>query len=192
MALRLLIRRPYFYDKDRSNPNSKMVKLINKINKIVEYICIFLMFTLFSLLTVGVIARYIFNSPIIWQYELIQVLFVWLMFLGGTVAFFDYQHITIKFFVNALPQIARNLSKNLVSLSIFIFGVIVIKEGFMLVQAFSSRNFRTVPISIGWLYAAPPVSFILILFYDIVLSFLKQDKIKNKHKTNKYKLMEKL
>ncbi len=144
------------------------------------------MVILFTLLAAGVIARYIFNSPIIWQYELSQVLFIWLMFLGATVAFFDYQHITINVFVDALPQIARNFCRILVRLSVFVFSIIVVKEGFRLVQAFSPNNFRTIAISLGWLYAAPTVSFILVLFYNVRPLFWKQNKLKNKNKLNKY------
>jgi len=157
-----------------------MLKLINKINVIVEYICILLVTILFFILFVGVIARYIFNSPIIWQYELSQIFFVWLIFLGTTVAFFYRQHIVISAFVNALPQKARQLSVILVKLGIFIFNIIIVTEGFKIMQTFSTRNFRTIPVSIGWLYAPAPISFILILLYDIIRLFWKLDKVKNK------------
>ena len=158
--------------------NNLIVKLINEINKIVKNICIFLVIILFTLLTAGVLSRYIFNSPIIWENEFSLILFVWFIFLGITIAFFEHQHIVINIFIDALPQIARNFFNILVKLSIFIFSIIVVKEGFRLIQAFSLSNFRTIPISLGWLYAAPTVSFILVLFYNLVPLSWKQDKVK--------------
>jgi TRAP-type C4-dicarboxylate transport system permease small subunit len=133
---------------------------------------------LFSLLVVGVIARYIFSSPIVWQYELSQVLFVWLMFLGSSVAFYNFDHITIDAFVDILPRMARNITIFLVRLGILFISILLIVEGFKLVEAFSSKYFRTIPLSISWLYTASPISFILVLFYDIVGLLWKRGRLK--------------
>jgi len=155
-----------------------MVKLSNKINAIVIYICMLIFFILFSLMFAGVVFRYVFKNPIIFEYETSIILSVWLVLLGSTVVHFYHEDISINSLVNVLPQKARKLCIILVRLGVIVLSIILVKEGFKLAQVSLSRYFMTIPISISWLYAALPISFTLSIFYSVVDLFWKQDRLK--------------
>ena len=56
------------------------------------------------LLFTGVVARYVFRSPIFWADELASLLFVWLSLFGSIVALSRDEHMALKTIVSTLPE----------------------------------------------------------------------------------------
>jgi len=146
---------------------------MQKINEKVELLCVSLMIVLLFLLFLGVIFRYILNSPIIWQYELSIILFIWMIFLSASVAMWKLEHLKLSFLVGLLPEKSRKILEIIALIGIILMSFIAMKEGFKLVESSLIRKFRTVPISIGWLYGAVPTSFILIML-DTFLKLIEK------------------
>src|ERR1700728_4711313 len=55
----------------------------------------------------GVVARYVFNSPLVWSDELASILFLWLAMLGAVIAFRRDEHMRMTAAVGSLPKPTR-------------------------------------------------------------------------------------
>jgi tripartite ATP-independent transporter DctM subunit len=55
----------------------------------------------------GVLARYVFNHPLIWSDELASILFLWLAMLGAVIAFRRDEHMRMTAAVDSLPAPTR-------------------------------------------------------------------------------------
>ena len=55
----------------------------------------------------GVVARYVFDAPLVWSDELASLLFLWLAMLGAVIAFRRDEHMRMTAAVGALPPAAR-------------------------------------------------------------------------------------
>ena len=60
-----------------------------------------------GVLLAGVIARYVFHSPLIWSDELASILFLWLAMLGSAVAFERGDHMRMTAVVSKLAPASR-------------------------------------------------------------------------------------
>ena len=55
----------------------------------------------------GVVARYVFNHPLVWSDELASILFLWLAMLGAVIAFRRDEHMRMTAAVGSLPVPTR-------------------------------------------------------------------------------------
>ena len=55
----------------------------------------------------GVVARYVFNAPLVWSDELASILFLWLAMLGAVLAFRRDEHMRMTACVGMLAPPAR-------------------------------------------------------------------------------------
>jgi tripartite ATP-independent transporter DctM subunit len=55
----------------------------------------------------GVVARYVFNHPLVWSDELASILFLWLAMLGAVIAFRRDEHMRMTAAVGGLPAPTR-------------------------------------------------------------------------------------
>ena len=55
----------------------------------------------------GVVARYVFNHPLVWSDELASILFLWLAMLGAVIAFRRDEHMRMTAAVGSLPAPTR-------------------------------------------------------------------------------------
>src|SRR5450631_1114446 len=51
----------------------------------------------------GVVARYVFNSPLTWSDELASTLFLWLAMLGSVIALRRAEHMRLAFLIALAP-----------------------------------------------------------------------------------------
>jgi TRAP-type C4-dicarboxylate transport system permease small subunit len=65
------------------------------------------------LLLANVIARYVFNRPLVWGDELASILFVWLCVLGAVLAMRRNEHMRLTALISRLPpQLARSATSS--------------------------------------------------------------------------------
>src|ERR1700734_3379890 len=55
----------------------------------------------------GVVARYVFNHPLVWSDELASILFLWLAMLGAVIAFRRDEHMRMTAAINMLAPPRR-------------------------------------------------------------------------------------
>lgn len=133
----------------------------------------------------GVIMRYFFNHPLIWQEEIQLWLFLWIAFFGGSAAFRTKSHVEIDMVVEMMPQKLQKL------VEIIIYAVVVsvlgylCGKGFMMVEQFIATNKSTFVLSVpsSIIYSVVPIGCVLmILNYSIVV--FKDMFIKGKKEDN--------
>ena len=98
------------------------------------------------ILFVGIVARAVFNSPIIWSDELASILFLWLGMLGTAIAVQHGSHMRLSFFVSALSPRARQWIETLGVGAVGLFFAIVLHPALDYMQ---NQGFVETP-ALGW------------------------------------------
>lgn len=143
--------------------------LYEVIKKLENYILAVLGVVLFFVVTTGVIYRYVFQMQLTWSYELSILLYIWVTFIGASIAIREGGHVEITILIDVLPKKIRNavlLIKNVLLMVIFILGVYY---GIEIVGRTSRQMFETIPISRAWTYSALPVGMTLLALHLLVL-----------------------
>ena len=124
-----------------------------------------LMVGLIVLTFVGVIRRYFLRDPITWMEEVQMLLFLWVVFLGGSAAFRTGSHIAIEIVVDALPKkIGGVIERFDVLLELLILGYLFMQEWsyyYQLMEAGKVTTLLRIPYSI--VYLVVPVGGILMI-----------------------------
>jgi tripartite ATP-independent transporter DctM subunit len=113
-------------------------------------------------LSAGVIARYVFRSPLIWSDELANMLFLWLSMLGAASAFRRFEHMRMTAFVKPGSSRAAFLDALAVVASVLLLGATL----YPAYEFASDEAFVTMPamdISNAWRAAALPVGMALMV-----------------------------
>ncbi|MDQ0474886.1 TRAP transporter large permease [Labrys wisconsinensis] len=126
------------------------------------------------ILFVGIIARAVFRSPIIWSDELASVLFLWLAMLGSALAVQRASHMRLTFFVSKLPPRAQVWAGTLAAGAVAVFLAIVLHPALDYVQ---DQSYVETP-ALGWSGSvralAIPVGCVLA-FLSCCLRLLRHD-----------------
>jgi len=121
-----------------------------------------------GLLFAGVVARYVFDAPLVWSDELASILFLWLAMLGAVIAFRRDEHMRMTAGVGMLPAQPR------VMLDIFATGAAL---AFLLLLAWPACNYALEEVSIttpalqitnAWRAAALPVGVIFMAIFAVL------------------------
>jgi len=111
-----------------------------------------------------VLCRYVFNSPLPWTEELAVGLFIWVAFIGSTMAIAARGHFAIEFVKNRLPVAGRLVAEVVIwSLSVLFLLIVLIWGIFFVLGPVPSMT--TLPVSMRWFYSAVPVGAILMLLH---------------------------
>jgi TRAP-type transport system small permease protein len=107
--------------------------------------------------------RYLFGAPLIWAEEFAVLAFGWMTFLGAAYAQRTASHIsvdTVRRLASPAMQAALDRLRTAV---IAIVAVVLVVQGTKLTMATWSLDYPAMDISRGWLYAAVPVGFALVV-----------------------------
>jgi TRAP-type C4-dicarboxylate transport system permease small subunit len=135
--------------------------LSETLNSLVEKIVILLLSVVTILTITGVVTRYVFNFPIIWLYETTMVNFVWLVFLGMSVAFKRQEHIRLDFLSDRVPRRFSGILQFIICCIVVMFLLFGIKEGLQVVRDTATEHYHTINLSTAWFYASFPVSAVI-------------------------------
>jgi len=147
----------------------------NFVGKAISYVAATLITVEISILLIGVIARYFFQSPIVWVDEVASILFLWLAAFGAVVALHKNEHMRMTSFLSKLSNSTKSIVEPLTKFSIFLFLILILYPA---VEYAIEEQFVTTPglgISNAWRASALPVGIGLMAF----ISFLKLFEIKS-------------
>jgi len=140
-------------------------------DRIARFICFPMSVTFVVVILIQVFFRYVLKSPIEWYLEVVEISYMWALFMGISIAFKTGSHIQFIFLFNAVnPKLQRVVSFSCQLLSVVFFLFIVI-YGF---RFFSfSRNYMmpTIEISQQWKFLCVPLSGLIMLFHSLELVF---------------------
>jgi TRAP-type C4-dicarboxylate transport system permease small subunit len=114
----------------------------------------------------NVVARYFFNSPILWAEEFSRYAFIWVVFLGTVVCTKHKRHIAIDSVVKALPNQVQpwvNLAADLFTLALM---AIIIWYGWVLTRS-ATQITATLQIPQYVIYIVVPSSGVLGALYSL-------------------------
>ncbi len=127
------------------------------IDKILTLLSGLLMIFLTALIGINVISRYIFNSPIKWQYEATLVCMPWVIFFGMAMAFKTDEHMRLTFVSNAIPEKARRIYLMVLDLIVLCFLAVGGYLSISVVQNAWPTVYQTIPVSKGLFYLPFPI-----------------------------------
>src|SRR5215218_9393239 len=82
------------------------------------------------LLLANVIARYVFNRPLVWGDELASILFVWLCVLGAVLAMRRNEHMRLTALISRAPPQVRSVLDVVVLTFISAFLLVIVYPAF--------------------------------------------------------------
>lgn len=121
-----------------------------------------------AILFVGVCARYVFHSPLVWSSELAEYLFLWLAMLSVASAYRLGDHMRMTVVVDHLPEIWRRWINSIVRLACLVFLAALIVPSVKLVENQSFIHSPALGLPMSWHYAAVVFGIVVMLFFGIV------------------------
>jgi len=110
-----------------------------------------------------ILNRYLFGISLLWIPDLSRMLFVWMVFLGGSTAYIRKQHLMIDFVKNKFSQKALKRTDALIDVGMLAFLILLIIKGIRitLVRLNIPYDAWEVPTAIA--YVAVPVACLIML-----------------------------
>ncbi|NPV43898.1 MAG: TRAP transporter small permease [Firmicutes bacterium] len=159
------------------------MKFFDWLNENLEkYIASILFMLLTGVMILNVIMRYIFKNALAWASEVVLILFIWFVWFTVSYAFKERAHIKVTAIVSLLPEKFQIALRLIVSISILIFFVIIMKTGIELLGHYSVRGKTSLLLKYPmWLfYLSAPVGVGLSIFRIIQNSYKDYIELKQK------------
>src|SRR5271165_5648837 len=80
-------------------------------------------------LLAGVMARYVFQAPLVWSDELASILFLWLAMLGSVIALQRSEHMRLTVILAGLRPAAQRRAEAVVATSMAAFLLLIVVPG---------------------------------------------------------------
>lgn len=145
-----------------------MNKIKRGLDTTLAWFCVVLFAVLVVDVTWQVFTRVVLNDPSGWSEELAKYLFIWLGLFGSAFVFGERGHIVVDFAVAKLPDAVKHWIGVLMQLVILVFASLVLVYGGYKISALAwDQNLTGLPVNVGWLYTALPISGVLIVFYTV-------------------------
>jgi len=149
--------------------------MFKKTIKIMDWISYALLIIFSSAMLIStflqVIFRYLLNHPLFWSEELSRFSFVWIVFVGASVAMKRGAHIGVDYFVKNLPLQLKNYLRILVTILELFFLLTVIDRSILVVRVNMSQHSPAMRIPMGLVYLAIPVGLSLMVGYIISMNY---------------------
>lgn len=146
----------------------KIVPTVKKVTETaIDWLSIVLLSGIFVLGLAQVIWRWILNNPIVWSEELIQLTYVWICYLGWTIATRKDSHIRITAVLNMLPEGAQKWMQAFCHVLVIVFSVLMIRHGIDLIGVGAKRTAVSFAMNYAVVYVMGPVCNLVIIFYEL-------------------------
>lgn len=153
-----------------------MKRLADALEKGLFYVSGLLFLAIFLLNMYQVVIRYFSAKSYAWVPDISQLLFTWMIFLGGAVAFKRHDHLKMDFLVgSANPRFKAALNWVMTVLKIVFFVVLVV-YGYTVTQIRMRVYYTGVNIPSGYSFMAVPVAGVLMLFFMLIDLFTRREK----------------
>lgn len=138
------------------------------LDALLAWLCIGLFATLVVVVTWQVFSRQILGAPSTWSSTAAQYLFVWLSLFGAAYVFSERGHIAVDFLARKSGPRGQKVIGVFTQLVILAFtGSVLVWGGLRGVGLTWDQNVSGLPVSVGQMYLALPVSGALIAFYAL-------------------------
>jgi len=141
--------------------------LLTRAERALDFLAVVLFLVMFGVIVLQITLRYVFNHPLVWTDELAQYLFVWVSFLGWTMATRKRIHIGINVVADRLPPRARRALHALWCIATIAFAVILLVVGVTI--TYRNGDVRMVSLDFAFwpVYLAVPFAALFLVVYGI-------------------------
>jgi TRAP-type C4-dicarboxylate transport system permease small subunit len=138
-----------------------VLKLIERTE---EAITVFFLFVMCVFVLLQLISRFLLNSPLLFTEEISRFSYVWITFIGLSLATKTGDHIKVDFFVGLLPRVVRLVLEKIVN-SICLLVLLYLCWLGIQFLAFSSMNeSAALKIPLNFVYVSLPIGCLLTVF----------------------------
>ncbi|WP_227937775.1 TRAP transporter small permease [Alkalihalobacillus deserti] len=150
-------------------------KAIRTLNKWTEAFTMSLLLAMVLLVFFQVCSRALFSTSFSWTNELARYMMVWVVFLGGGIAFQYGAHIGIEALVDTFSKKTKKVTQLIVTSICIFFFVILIVTGIEFATSSMTQTSPGLKIPMGLVYLAIPISGLLqiINVIDLNLNYFK-------------------
>lgn len=140
----------------------------NVLDVALKWLCIVLFAVLVLVVCWQVFSRQVVHEPATWTTSMAQYLFVWLALFGSAYVFSDRSHIAVDFLVRTLKIDGTRILEVAVNVIVLLFAVFVlIWGGLRGVDLTWTQKISGLPLNIGAMYLALPISGLVTAFYSV-------------------------
>jgi TRAP-type C4-dicarboxylate transport system permease small subunit len=140
-------------------------KICAAINLVAETLVGTLMAAMIVDIFVQVVFRYGLESSLSWSEELARYLFVWVIFVGTSVAVRRGQHIALTAITEALPELLRCFAAALTLVAFIVFLLVLTWASIPLIANARSTISSELEVPIAWVYVAAPIGSLLSVLH---------------------------
>ena len=115
----------------------------------------------------GVFSRYVMGRTFTWYDEIARFLFVWIVFLGAAVGVRRSGHFRLHLVIDRFFPALRRVADVVGVLAIMGFGLVLIQQGWKLVELGQFQQTPVMGLSKGYVYASMPAGGALIILYSL-------------------------
>lgn len=141
--------------------------LLRALSQVVEGLLLLMMVVLCLDVFLGVFSRYVMARTFTWYDEIARLLFVWVVFLGAAVGVRRAAHFRLHLVVDRFPPRARRIAHVLGVLILMSFGLVLIQQGWKLVELGQFQRTPVMGLSKRYIYASVPAGGALIILYSV-------------------------
>jgi TRAP-type transport system small permease protein len=137
------------------------------LSQVVEGLLLVMMVVLCADVFLGVFSRYVMARTFTWYDEIARLLFVWIVFLGAAVGVRRAAHFRLHLVVDRFPPGLRRATELVGVLVLMGFGVLLIQQGWKLVELGQFQRTPVMGLSKQYVYASVPAGGALIILYSL-------------------------
>lgn len=138
--------------------------------------CGALMVAMLVIIFSQVLARYVFQYSLTWSEELGRYIFVWMTFLGMTVAYRAGAHVALDIICAALKGWSRKTLETINDLLVIVLSSAILYSGINLFLLGMRQKSPALKLPMQWVYIVVPVSGLLLLFFALRILWLRHHK----------------
>lgn len=151
-----------------SNAAKTLGRVSDGLNSAAEFLLWVLVALVIVVIFVQVVFRYGLESSLSWSEELARYIFVWIIFIGTSVATKRRQHIFVEVLVALMPQALRRWAEFVgIVASIVFFAVFAFVGCALMLNAWQQYS-TALDVRIAYIYAAAPIGAGLSILHLIV------------------------
>ena len=155
-----------------------MAALGRQAEKLIDALAVVIFAAMFGVIILQIVLRYVFNHPMVWTDEAAQYLFVWISFLGWTMATRKRIHIGISVVIDRLPAPLRRGLQILWSAATVAFALTLFAVGVKITLANRSVQMVSIDFAFWPVYLVVPLASGFLVVYalrDLLAIFRKGD-----------------
>lgn len=127
-----------------------------------------LFLTLFLLNMLRIFLRYFWGVAWLWEPDFSRLLFIWIVFIGGTVLYVRKGHLMVDYFLNRMQPRTRELMHLIIDLTTVIFLVVLVWKGIEVTKVRMRIPFDTWDLPTGYAYMAVPICSAIMIIFTLV------------------------